>query len=134
MHIFPGATGIDSVPPQYRDRAWSMHGPNVVLVRTTGQELEQVGTNIAERANKATGPVAVVIPLGGFSEASKRGASLHDPQADQGFIRALKANLDKRIKVMEVDCDINADAFVDQVLCAFDEITTSLGVRQWAGK
>jgi uncharacterized protein (UPF0261 family) len=130
MHIFPGATGIDSVPAEYRGRAWSMHGPFVVLVRTTEQELEQVGTSIAERANGAAGPTAVVIPLGGFSEASKKGAPLHDPQADQGFMRALKANLDKRIKVIEVDCNINDDGFVDEVLGAFDEIATSLEARQ----
>jgi uncharacterized protein (UPF0261 family) len=132
MHIFPGATGIDSVPPEYGGRPWSMHGPNVVLVRTTEQELEQVGANIAERANRATGHVAVVIPLDGFSEASKKSAPLHDPQADQGFIRALKANLDKRIKVTEVDCNINDDRFADEVLRAFDEMTTSLEARQWA--
>jgi uncharacterized protein (UPF0261 family) len=123
MHIFPGATGIDSVSPQYRDRAWSMHGPNVVLVRTTEQELEQVGASVAERANKAAGPVAIVIPLGGFSDASKKGAPLYDPQADQGFIRALKRNLDKRIKVVEVDCNINEDSFADEVARVFDEVT-----------
>jgi uncharacterized protein (UPF0261 family) len=129
MHIFLGATGIDSVPSEYRDRVWSMHGPNVVLVRTTEQELAQVGTNIAERANKAAGPVAVVIPLRGFSEASKKGAPLYDPQADQGFIRALKENLDKRVKVAEVDCSINDGGFVDEVLRTFDEITSSLETR-----
>jgi uncharacterized protein (UPF0261 family) len=129
MHIFPGATGIDSVPSEYRDRAWSMHGPNVVLVRTTEQELVQVGTNIAERANRAAGRVGIVIPLAGFSEASKKGAPLYDPQADQGFIRALKRNLDKRIKVVEVDCDINEDGFADEVLRTFDEIMTSLEGR-----
>jgi uncharacterized protein (UPF0261 family) len=123
MHIFPGATGIDSVSPQYRDRAWSMHGPNVVLVRTTEQELEQVGASVAERANKAAGPVAIVIPLGGFSDASKKGASLYDPRADQGFIRGLKRNLDKRIKVVEVDCNINEDSFADEVARVFDEVT-----------
>lgn len=132
MHIFPGATGIDSVPPEYRDRAWSMHGPNVTLVRTTEQELVEVGENIAERANRAAGPVAVLIPLGGFSEASRKGAPLHDPQADQGFIRALKANLDRRIKVIEVDCNINDDGFADEVLRAFDEMATWLEARQWA--
>jgi uncharacterized protein (UPF0261 family) len=126
MHIFPGATDIDSVPPEYRGRAWSMHGPNVVLVRTTEQELGQVGASIAERANRATGPVTIVIPFGGFSEASRKGAALHDPQADQGFIRTLKANLDKRIKVIEVDCNINDDRFADEALRAFDEMTTSL--------
>jgi uncharacterized protein (UPF0261 family) len=129
MHIFPGATGIDSVPPEYRDRAWSMHGPNVVLVRTSEQELAQVGANIAERANRAAGPVAVVIPLGGFSEASKKGAPLYDPQADQGFIRALKENLDKRIRVVEVDQNINEDGFVDEVLRAFDEVIASMEAR-----
>jgi uncharacterized protein (UPF0261 family) len=123
MHIFPGATGIDSVSPQYRDRAWSMHGPNVVLVRTTEQELEQVGASVAERASKAAGPVAIVIPLGGFSDASKKGAPLYDPQADQGFIRALKRNLDRRIKVVEVDCNINEDSFADEVARVFDEVT-----------
>jgi len=129
MHIFPGATGIDSVPPEYRDRAWSMHGPNVTLVRTTEQELLQVGKNIAERANGAAGPVAVVIPLRGFSEASKKGAPLHDPQADQGFIQALRENLDRRIKVVEVDCDINEDGFADEVLQTFDEMMTSMEAR-----
>jgi uncharacterized protein (UPF0261 family) len=123
MHIFPGATGIDSVLPQYRDRAWSMHGPNVVLVRTTEQELEQVGASVAERANKAAGLVAIVIPLGGFSDASKKGAPLYDPQADQGFMRALKRNLDKRIKVVEVDCNINEDSFADEVARVFDEVS-----------
>lgn len=129
MHIFPGATGIDSVPSEYRGRAWSMHGPNVALVRTTEQELMQVGKSIAERANRAVGPVAVVIPLRGFSEASKKGAPLHDPQADRGLIRALKENLDKRVKVVEVDCNMNDDAFADEVLRAFDEIATSLEAR-----
>ena len=129
MHIFPGATGIDSVPSEYRNRAWSMHGPNVVLVRTTEQELVEVGTNVAERANRAAGPVAVVIPLRGFSEASKKGAPLYYPQADQGFIRALKRNLDKRVKVIEVDCSINDDGFVDEVLRTFDELITSVEGR-----
>jgi uncharacterized protein (UPF0261 family) len=129
MHIFPGATGIDSVPPEYRGRAWSMHGPNVVLVRTTEQELEEVGANIAERANKAAGPVAVVIPLGGFSDASRKGGPLHDPQADQGFVRTLRKNLDRRIKVVEVDGNINQDAFVDEVVRTFDEMTAGVEAR-----
>ena len=129
MHIFPGATGIDSVPLEYRDRAWSMHGPNVVLVRTTEQELEEVGASIAERANRAAGPIAVVIPLGGFSDASRKGAPLYDPQADQGFGRALKRNLDRRIKVVEVDCNINEDAFVDEVVRTFDEMTAAVEAR-----
>jgi uncharacterized protein (UPF0261 family) len=130
MHIFPGATGLDSVPPEYRDRSWSMHGPKVLLVRTTEKELEQVGREIAERANSALGPAAIVIPLRGFSEASKKGGPLHDPKADHGFIRSLRQDLDERIKVIEVDCNINDDPFVDAVIRTFDEQMASMASRE----
>jgi uncharacterized protein (UPF0261 family) len=124
LHIFPGATGIDSVPEGYRDRAWTMHGPNVVLVRTTGEELERVAGKIADRANAAPGPVSIAIPLRGFSDASREGAPLHDPRADRGFIEALKARLDEGIPIVEVDCAINDDDFADAVMSAFRDIDT----------
>ncbi len=130
MHIFPGATCLESVPPEYRDRAWSMHGPKVLIVRTTEEELEQVGRNLAERANSALGPVAFVIPLRGFSEASKKDGPLHDPRADRGFIRALRQDLDERIKVIEVDCNINEDPFADAVIRTFDETMASTASRE----
>jgi uncharacterized protein (UPF0261 family) len=123
MHIFPG-TGIDQVPSEFKGRKWTMHGPSVVLVRTTKEELEKVGKNIAERANRAKGPVAIIIPLRGFSEASKKGAPLHDPEADQGFIDALKKNVEKKVKVVEVDCHINDDMFADKVVETFEELIT----------
>ena len=122
MHIFPG-TGLDSVPSDYRGRAWTMHGPSVVLVRTNREELAKVGKNIAERANKAAGPVVVVIPLRSFSEASRKDAPLYDPEADRGFIDGLKTNIEERVRVIEVDCYINDDEFADKVVEMFDEIT-----------
>lgn len=134
MHIFPGATGLESAPPEYRKRAWSMHGPNVLLVRTTEEELERIGWDIAERANGAAGPVAVVVPLRGFSEASRKGGPLHDPQADQGFLRALRQRLDPGIRVIEVDCNINEDGFVDAVMRSFEETTASREEKPWAGR
>ncbi|MEW6442241.1 MAG: Tm-1-like ATP-binding domain-containing protein [bacterium] len=123
MHIFPGASGIEVVPPEYRGRKWSMHGPQVVLVRTTEEELAQVGAAIAERANRAAGPVAVLIPLAGFSEAGRKGAPLHDPQADQGFVRALKSLVEDRVRVVEVDGNINDDRFAAEALRLVDEMT-----------
>jgi uncharacterized protein (UPF0261 family) len=122
MHIIPGS-GIDAVPPEYRGRAWSMHGPNIVLVRTSKEDLEQVGRAIAERANRATGPIKILIPLRGYSDASREGAPLHDPGADRVFVEALKRHLDSRVQVIELDCHINDDAFADAVIGAFREVT-----------
>jgi uncharacterized protein (UPF0261 family) len=123
MHIFPGG-GIDSVPEEYRDRAWTMHGEHIVLFRTSKDELEKVALSIAERANKASGPVSILIPLRGFSEASKEGAPLHDPQADRAFIEVLKQNVEKNVKIIEIDCHINDDEFAALVEQTFDAITS----------
>ncbi len=125
MHIFPGLTSIDGVPDEFKGRAWSMHGPNVVLVRTSKEELQKVGRAIAEKAKSAMGPVTIVVPLRGFSEASKKGAPLYDPEADRAFIETLKGSADKKIKIKEVDCDINDEQFADEVAKAFDEIAVS---------
>lgn len=130
MHIFPG-TGLDSVPSEFRGRAWSMHGPNVVLVRTNKEELAKIGKNIAERANKAAGPVSIIIPLRGFSEVDKMGAPLYDSEADMAFINTLKRNIKKEVIVKEVDAVINDDKFADEVVKTFDEITAERG-REYA--
>jgi len=124
MHIFPGATGVDGVPEEYRTRAWSMHGPNVVLVRTTADELEKVAKTIADQANHSAGPVSIVIPLKGFSEVSKKGAPLYDPEADSAFIKSLKSAIEKKIRIKEVDYHINDEEFADEVVKAFSEITS----------
>ncbi|MBI5115882.1 Tm-1-like ATP-binding domain-containing protein [Candidatus Poribacteria bacterium] len=124
MHIFPGS-GIDSVPSEYQDRAWTMHGENIVLFRTSKEEMVKIALSIAERANKATGPVAIIIPLRGFSEASKKGGPLHDPEADRAFIDTLKQNLENRIKVADIDCHINDDEFADLVETTFNEMMSA---------
>lgn len=122
MHIFPGK-GAEAIPPGFRNRAWTLHGPNIALVRTSKVELVKVAKSIAERANRAKGPVAVIIPLRGFSEASKEGAPLYDPECDRAFIDALKENLSEKVRYVEVDCHINDDEFADKVIELFDEIT-----------
>jgi uncharacterized protein (UPF0261 family) len=121
MHIFPGS-GIEAVPSEYHGRAWTMHGENIVLFRTSSEEMEQIAGSIAQRANTASGPVVILIPLRGFSEASRKGAPLHDPEADNVFIQTLKQRVEKRIEIIEVDCHINDDEFAARVEKAFDKI------------
>lgn len=121
MHILPG-TGKDSIPSEYQDRAWTMHGEYVVLFRTSKDEMKKIAHSIADRANAAQGPVAILIPLRGFSEASREGAPLHDPEADRAFIAALKDSLDKRIEIKEIDCHINDAQFADEVIKTFDRM------------
>jgi len=122
MHIIPGATKMDEVPDMLKGRAWSMHGPNIVLVRTNAGEMEKAAKYIAQQANTSKGPVAVLIPVQGFSEASKKDAPLYDPESDSAFIRALKEHASSQVKVVEAQCHINDDAFADELIKLFDEM------------
>lgn len=122
MHIIPGATKIDEVPDMLKGRAWSMHGPNIVLVRTNAEEMEKAARYIADQANGSKGPIAVLIPLQGFSEASKKDAPLHDPESDSAFIRTIKKHASGKVKLVEVGCHINDDLFADELAKLFDEM------------
>jgi uncharacterized protein (UPF0261 family) len=52
-----------------------------------------MGEIFAEKLNAAIGPVAVMIPLGGFSEVDYPGQPFWCPEADQAFVNSLRKNL-----------------------------------------
>lgn len=102
---------IEGVPPQYRQRNLHRHNPAVTLMRTSPDECARVGRVMAEKLNRATGPLTVFIPLGGFSAIAVEGGVFHDPEADAALITALKAGLDPGVEVVEMDTHINDPAF-----------------------
>jgi uncharacterized protein (UPF0261 family) len=103
-----------TVPERYADRVLYEWNPTVTLMRTTPEENARMGEIFAAKLNRATGPVAVLIPLKGFSMLDSPGERFWDPQADAAFIQALKANLRPGIAVEELDLNINDPAFADR--------------------
>ena len=101
----------ESLPAKYENRATYYMNPLMTLVRTAANEMAEVGHLTAKRLNESTGPVVYVLPLKGFSMPNRPGGALYDPAADEAFRAALKQNLDKKIKLIEVDADINDEAF-----------------------
>ena len=103
-----------TVPERYADRVLYEWNPTVTLMRTTPEENARMGAIFAAKLNRATGPVAVLIPLKGFSMLDSPGERFWDPQADAAFIQALKVNLRPDIAVEELDLNINDPAFADR--------------------
>jgi uncharacterized protein (UPF0261 family) len=99
-----------------------MHGPFITAIRTNAEELNQVAEVIADKANRASGPVAVVFPLRGFSAIDKEGFAFHDPETNRSFLRALKEKLKKGIEIFEVDAHILDDDFVNEVARVYDQM------------
>src|SRR5205807_3116287 len=57
----------DTIPEKFRGRRFYPHNPAVTLMRTTPEENDRLGKEIAEKASAARGLTAVVIPLRGIS-------------------------------------------------------------------
>jgi uncharacterized protein (UPF0261 family) len=104
----------ESIPPRFRNRKIYMHNPYNANVKASRKEMAQVGKIMAERLNQAKGPVAMMIPLRGWSIYGSKGGPLHDGVGYKVFLETLKSHLKNRIVLEEVDAHINDFFFVDR--------------------
>jgi uncharacterized protein (UPF0261 family) len=101
----------DTVPPQFEDRNLYVHNPTITLMRTTPEECAELGRRIARKLSAATGPVALFVPLAGVSMIDAEGQPFRDPDADAALFEALRAGLGDNVELVEMDCNINDEAF-----------------------
>eukprot|EP01087_Luapelamoeba_hula_P012087 TRINITY_DN3357_c0_g3_i1.p1 TRINITY_DN3357_c0_g3~~TRINITY_DN3357_c0_g3_i1.p1 ORF type:complete len:749 (-),score=125.00 TRINITY_DN3357_c0_g3_i1:2-2248(-) len=116
---------MESVPARYREdksRKFYEWNPNVTLMRTSVDENKKLGTLIAEKANAAKGPVAILLPKRGFSILGEEGGVFHDKAADNAFIEAVKSNVQKQIQVHELDTTINAPEFSEKAVAILQDL------------
>jgi uncharacterized protein (UPF0261 family) len=76
---------------------------------------------MAEKLNRAKGPVIVLFPLHGFDEHDKPGNVFYDPEGHTIFLNVLRKNLHPSIKIVELDMHINDQAFAEAVVSVFDD-------------
>jgi uncharacterized protein (UPF0261 family) len=104
---------LESVPEKFRDGSRTLYEWNlsVTLMRTNAEENREMGRVFAEKANAATGPVGVLLPLNGVSILDGDGERFCDRAADRAMFEALKEGLRDNIPVIEVEYNINDAAF-----------------------
>ena len=72
------------------------------------EESAELAAVIARKLNAATGPVALFVPLRGFSPLSIPGAEFDDAAGDAALFEGLRELIDpSRVELHEVECDIN---------------------------
>ena len=117
--VAPGALDMvnfgpmESVPPEFQSRRLYKHNPTVTLMRTTPEEMAELGARIGRKLSIARGPVTFFLPLRGVSAIDREGQPFDWPEADAAFHEALKANLSDRVKLVEMDAHLNDSAFAD---------------------
>jgi uncharacterized protein (UPF0261 family) len=109
---------LEEAKAAFPDRTYFGHNPELTLVRLTPDEMAMLGKVFAQKANLATGPTKVIVPMGGFSVPDAPGQPFWDPAADQAFVTALRDELADRVELTVLDHHINDPAFIDYVLDA----------------
>lgn len=100
----------ETVPAKFQDRRFYHHNPSVTLMRTTPEENDQLGKQIAEKASAARGPTAVLVPLRGVSAIDAEGKPFWWPEADTALFQSLR-NWAYGFELIELDLHINDPAF-----------------------
>jgi uncharacterized protein (UPF0261 family) len=113
---------LDTLSPEMKRRKYIIHNPNLTLVRLSREELEITGKLVAEKLNRAKGPVCLFLPLRGLSYPDREGLPHWDPEENQFLFDTIKKHLSPRIPVREIDAHINDPEFIDPVVDQFLEM------------
>ena len=92
-----------------KSRTWLRMSPN---------ELKEVSEVFAEKLNKSSGPVKVVVPLKGWSSIDSPGRPTYDAEEDGIFINELRRRLKKEIEVIQVNANMEDPEFAKVVISA----------------
>jgi uncharacterized protein (UPF0261 family) len=111
--------GKETIPEKWRGRKMYYHNPAFTLIRPSHAEMRAIGVSMAEKLNRAKGPVRVVLPLKGMSIGGKEGGSTYDPEGDRILYDTLSECLKKEIPVVKVDRHINDEEFADRMFQEF---------------
>ena len=103
----------DTVPAKFSNRRFYQHNPSVTLMRTTPEENDALGKEIAEKASAARGPTAVIVPLKGVSAIDKEGGPFWWPEADAALFQSIRNWIGPTAKLIELDMHINDAAFAE---------------------
>jgi uncharacterized protein (UPF0261 family) len=116
----------ETVPERFRGRRFYRHNPSVTLMRTTPEENDRLGKEIAHKASAAGGPTAVLVPRRGVSALDREGQPFWWPEADAALFQSLRNWMSPHVKLVELDLHINDPAFAG---AAADTLLAMLGKK-----
>ena len=101
----------ETVPEKFKGRKLYRHNPTVTLMRTTAEEMRQIGSKIAEKLNLARGKTVLLLPRKGLSGIDVEGAPFYDAQADEALFETLREKISSRVELIEMENAVNDEAF-----------------------
>jgi uncharacterized protein (UPF0261 family) len=110
-----------NIPDRYKNRKIFFYDFRSAI-RLNAEETTCLADQLAEKLNRDTANIKVLIPNRGWSEADREGGPLYDPAMNLRFTDRLKEVLDPRIEIQEVDQHINDSTFADTAAGLMDKM------------
>jgi uncharacterized protein (UPF0261 family) len=89
------------------------------------EEMKAFAKIMGEKLNRSKGPLHILIPKKGWSEADKEGMALFDPKTDRVFVEELKEILQPHIPLEEMEVHISDPAFARRAVEVLDGMIRS---------
>lgn len=103
----------ETVPSKFAGRRLHAHNAQVTLMRTTPEENRQFARWIADKLNRSTAPLTLLIPEHGVSAIDAVGQPFHDPFADAALFEELERVMQPmpQCRIKRLPLHINDPAF-----------------------
>jgi uncharacterized protein (UPF0261 family) len=98
-------------------------------MRTTPEENDIIGKEIAEKASAARSSTAILLPLRGVSAIDAEGKPFWWPEADQALFASIRNWVSPGVDVIELDLHINDPLFA---AAAAERLLRMMGREQLA--
>ena len=115
----------ETVPKKFEGRRFYQHNPTVTLMRTTPEENDKLGKEIAEKASAARGPTAILMPLRGVSAIDRDGGPFWWPDADRALFQSIRNWVSPSVRLLEFDLHINDPEFARTAAATLLEIVAA---------
>jgi len=100
----------ESIPAKFAGRRFRELSPSRTLMRTTPEENDRLGLEIAQKACAAKGPTAILLPLRGVSALDVESGPFWWPEADAALFQSLR-NWVAGVELIELDLHIDDPEF-----------------------
>jgi uncharacterized protein (UPF0261 family) len=103
---------VDKALAKFPGRTYHIHNAAITCLRTSRKEMASLGRAVADVANQARGPIAVVTPTKGFSAFDHPELGpMRDPEGPRLFHKGLSMELRSDVKSPTIDCHVNDPEF-----------------------
>lgn len=116
--------GRESVPERYRGRLFHAHNANVTLMRTNPEENRRSGAWLAEKLNRSSGPVRLLLPEGGVSMLDAAGQPFHAPKTNAALFEAIEQTFvpSETHRVRRLPYHLNDPAFAAEIVAELRDV------------